>query len=403
MSKSKGNVIDPLDVRNGVTLKELQATLEGGNLDAHEIAKAAAGQAADFPAGIPACGVDALRFALCAFTSNSGGSINLDVKRVVGYKKFCNKIWNAVKFVLMSIGPSYTPTPGGGASADDSTADRWIRSRLAATTKDVNEGMKAYDFRKVTTAIYAFWMYDFCASYIEWVKPVIMSDTASDADKAASRAGLYDCCEQALRLISPFMPFISEELWQRLPRTSGDTSPSICVSRFPTDSSAYNPDLEVSVKFVQKVVDTCRSMKADFSIKSSVLAEVFIRPSDAEQKAILEKMMTEITTLAKITATIIDGATAAPAGCSISTADRAEIHMQVAGLVDIGAELEKAKVELAKLHDKVAQITEVLEGPQAAKADAAFLEKKRSDLGKATADVKAKTNAIAGFAKLMGK
>jgi valyl-tRNA synthetase len=208
MSKSTGNVVDPMDVRNGVTLKALNKSLLGGNLSEKEVKKAQAGQQADFPNGIPQCGVDALRFGLCAFLSRSGGDINLDVQRVVGYREFCNKIWNAIKYVLMSLGDNYTPPSTEASSGKESAADKWILSRLAHTVDVVNVGFKAYDFQNVTTTIHSFWLYDFCGTYMEWAKPVIMSE-GDNAAKQCCRATLYTCADCALKLISPFMPFLT--------------------------------------------------------------------------------------------------------------------------------------------------------------------------------------------------
>jgi valyl-tRNA synthetase len=182
MSKSLGNVIDPRDVINGVTLKDLQATLLSGNLDAKEIKKAQDGQAADYPDGIPECGTDALRFALCSYTSQ-GRDINLDVKRVEGYRKFCNKLWNAIRLVFivfsennrfrfaqMQLGDDFVPAKD--VLQSKTGIDKWILSRLADCVETCTTGFKTYDFPAVTTAIYNFWLYELCDVYLETVKPV---------------------------------------------------------------------------------------------------------------------------------------------------------------------------------------------------------------------------------------
>jgi len=370
MSKSTGNVIDPMDVRNGVTLKRLNESLLGGNLSDKEVKKAQAGQKADFPDGIPECGVDALRFGLCAFLSRSGGDINLDVNRVIGYRQFCNKIWNAIKFVLMALGPEYTASASATLSGKESAADRWILSRLADAVGTANVGMKTYDFQSVTQAIHSFIQYDFCSTYMEWVKPVVFADGGSDA-KTCSRAVLYTCTDALLKLMHPFMPFLTEELWQRLPRRAGDTTPSICVANYPTDVSTRDEQLEADTAVVNGVVDLCRSMKASYSIKSSEKGvKVYLKPGASASG--VANMLGEIQTLARVDATILAASDAAPAGCGVALYDGTEIHMMIKGLVDIPTELAKLKKELERLEKAISKDTAFLgsEGANKMKAKA---------------------------------
>ena len=370
MSKSTGNVIDPMDVRNGVTLKKLKESLMGGNLSEKEIKKAQSGQEQDFPNGIPECGVDALRFGLCAFLSRSGGDINLDVNRVIGYRQFCNKIWNAIKFVLISLGAGYKAGASAAASGKESAADRWILSRLAYTVATVNTGMKTYDFQSVTQSIHSFIQYDYCSTYMEWLKPVMMAEGDSEA-KTTSRATLYTGADCLLKLISPFMPFLSEELWQRLPRRQGDTTPSICVADFPTDTSARDEQLEADTAVVNGIVDMCRSMKASYSIKSSEKGvKVYLKPGASASG--VKTMLGEIQTLARVDAVILSASDAAPAGCGVAVYDGTEIHMMIKGLVDIKLELAKLEKELDRLSKAVTKDHAFLasEGANKMKAEA---------------------------------
>uniref|UniRef100_A0A8C1RWU6 valine--tRNA ligase n=1 Tax=Cyprinus carpio TaxID=7962 RepID=A0A8C1RWU6_CYPCA len=250
MSKSLGNVIDPLDVITGISLEGLYAQLMDSNLDPLEIEKAKQGQKSDYPSGIPECGTDALRFALCAYTSQ-GRDINLDVNRILGYRHFCNKLWNAVKFLCGS----------------ESVSDRWILSRLSAAVALCDSGFQAYDFPTITTAIYNFWLYELCDVYLESVKPVL-SRTDSEGQKQADicRQTLYTCLEVGLRLLSPIMPFVTEELFQRLPRRRAqDSPPSICVTPYP-ETSEVSRGQRSSMEFVMSVVKTIRSLRADYNL-----------------------------------------------------------------------------------------------------------------------------------------
>lgn len=165
MSKSLGNVIDPLDVINGITLEALQARLLTGNLDPREVVNAQEGQKQDFPNGIPECGSDALRFTLLAYTS-AGRDINLDILRVDGYRKFCNKLWNAVRFARLKLGDDYTPRNELTLTGRESTADLWILSKLNKAIKETNKNLDQMNFMAATTSVHQFWLYELCDVYL---------------------------------------------------------------------------------------------------------------------------------------------------------------------------------------------------------------------------------------------
>lgn len=164
MSKSLGNVIDPMDVINGISLEDLHSQLSDGNLDPKEIEKAKLGQKQDYPEGIPECGTDALRFALCAICS--GRDINLDILRVQGYRFFCNKIWNATRFALTYFPNDFEAPNNFKLVGNESNMDLWMLSKLASASIDANKGFETYDFGLITTAIYNVWLYDLCDVYL---------------------------------------------------------------------------------------------------------------------------------------------------------------------------------------------------------------------------------------------
>lgn len=229
MSKSLGNVIDPMDVINGISLEGLHAQLLESNLDPREFEKAKAGQKQDFPNGIPECGTDAMRFALCSYLTQAR-DINLDILRVQGYRFFCNKLWNATKFALMYFenGEKYQVIEQ--LTATESKVDLWILSRLSNAIVVSNKSFETYEFAPATQVCYSFWLYDLCDNYLECLKTIFA--TSDEAAKAIARRVLYTCLDLGLRLLSPFMPFITEELFQRLPRFNTDIE-SICVAPFP--------------------------------------------------------------------------------------------------------------------------------------------------------------------------
>jgi valyl-tRNA synthetase len=229
MSKSLGNVIDPMDVINGISLEGLHQQLIDSNLDPKEIDRAKAGQKQDFPNGIPECGTDAMRFALCSYLTQAR-DINLDILRVQGYRFFCNKLWNATKFALMYFESGQKYDIFDKLTNQESKADLWILSRLSQTIEAVDKAFENYEFANATQSCYSFWLYDLCDVYLECLKPIFLS--GDEEKKATARKILYTCLDLGLRLLSPFMPFITEELFQRLPRNNLDI-PSICVAPFP--------------------------------------------------------------------------------------------------------------------------------------------------------------------------
>lgn len=229
MSKSLGNVINPIDIIEGISLSDLSKTLEKGNLDPSELNIAKKGQKNDYPNGIPQCGTDALRFALCSLSVNSA-SINLDVLQVNGYRRFCNKLWNATRFALMQFGTNFIPNATSKLSGKELLWDLWILEKLDKIIQDCNNGFKSYNFKLVTTSLYNFWWYELCDVYIEKIK-----DMKDEEEKKVSLDVLYTCFDQGLKLLHPIMPYITEELYQRLKRRPDDNIESIMISSYPTD------------------------------------------------------------------------------------------------------------------------------------------------------------------------
>uniref|UniRef100_A0AAY4AF60 valine--tRNA ligase n=1 Tax=Denticeps clupeoides TaxID=299321 RepID=A0AAY4AF60_9TELE len=296
MSKSLGNVIDPLDVITGISLEGLHNQLTDSNLDPLEIEKAKQGQKSDYPSGIPECGTDALRFALCAYTSQ-GRDINLDVNRILGYRHFCNKLWNAVKFAMKALGENFAPLEKSQLSGAESVSDRWILSRLSAAVVLCASGFEAYDFPGITTAIYNFWLYELCDVYLECVKPVLSrSDGDSDAQSQADvcRQTLYTCLDVGLRLLSPIMPFVTEELFQRLPRRSTkDSPPSISVTSYP-ESSEGLIDIEKEVaKLTAKKGELVKQMDklSEKMAKNDYREKVPIKVQEMDAEKVRGKIM----------------------------------------------------------------------------------------------------------------
>ncbi|KAL6782093.1 TSV2 [Auxenochlorella protothecoides x Auxenochlorella symbiontica] len=363
MSKTLGNVIDPVNVIEGISLQDLHASLEGGNLEAAEVARAREGQVQNFPDGIEECGTDALRFALVAYSSQ-GRDVNLDIKRVVAYRHWCNKLWNAIRFAMLNLGEDYAPPEGPISHASLPFACRWVLSRLDAATAEVDRALSAYEFAAATTAVYAFWQYDLCDVFIELSKPVLAKGGAEaaegSAELAATRTTLWTCLETGLRLLHPFMPYVTEELWQRLPRGGAPLpTPSVMLAEYPRASpDARDARAEADMAYLLAVVNRCRSLRADYGLTRERPA-LHVACADGARRALLAASAVELATLTdSASAALLSAGEAPPAGCGVAVVDDATtLYLSLAGILDAGKEVEK----LAKKEAEAAARIEALE------------------------------------------
>uniref|UniRef100_A0A674J2T0 valine--tRNA ligase n=1 Tax=Terrapene triunguis TaxID=2587831 RepID=A0A674J2T0_9SAUR len=350
MSKSLGNVIDPLDVISGITLEGLHAQLLESNLEPAEVERAKQGQKSDYPAGIPECGTDALRFALCAYTSQ-GRDINLDVNRILGYRHFCNKLWNATKFAVRGLGAEFQP-PGA-----ESLIDRWILSRLSLAVELSDAGFRAYDFPAVTTAVYNFWLYELCDVYLECLKPVFAEGGA--AAVTAARCTLYTCLDVGLRLLSPFMPFVSEELFQRLPRRAPHAPPSICVTPYPSPEQ-----VTCGAGFSLGIVRAVRSLRADYNL-TRTRADCFLQCLDSGAADAASRCSAYIRSLSSSgLVRVLGPGEAPPAGCAVAVAsDKCTVHLLLKGLIDAEKEISKLAGKQGELQKQIERLRERMGTP----------------------------------------
>ncbi|VDM97144.1 unnamed protein product [Thelazia callipaeda] len=371
MSKSLGNVIDPLNVIHGISLTELNKMLESGNLDPKELKIAKEGQARDYPHGIPECGTDALRFALMSYTGQ-GRDINLDVLRVQGYRFFCNKIWQASRFTLSQLNSDFIPPSEFHVPEKSSPLDRWILSRLSFAVEISNSEMSNYHFSRVTTALYNFWQYDFCDVFIEGSKPVLADGKSEGAE--ASRKVLYQCLEVGLRLLSPFMPFITEELWQRLPQPLSRKQPkSICIAPYPESEKArfiiYTTSkrkfyscrdeiLENRVAQAMSIIKTVRSLRSDYGLTPKVKSELYVVFLDSSEKATIDDLMSIDFQVFLLDANQINNL---PAGCAqVIVSSTCKVGLLLEGIIDISKEISKLTGKQQKLMAQIHKLEELM-------------------------------------------
>jgi valyl-tRNA synthetase len=356
MSKSLGNVIDPLEVIRGCSLDSLHAKVDGGNLPLKEIQKAKQDLSTDFPDGIPECGSDALRFGLLAYTIQ-GRDVNLDIKRVVGCRQFCNKLWNATRFALQFMS-DFEPT---SALLDElmssgrmAIRDKFMISRLMDACQSLNTLFCNYKFGDAQMAAYSFWLNDLCDIYLELVKPVVY-DTNEENSEArwAAQATLYVSIDSGLRLLHPMMPFVTEELWQRLPgrgKLGSHESETIMLASYPDCQDKYkNPDAEASMAVTMNIVKACRSLRSSYNIHNKVLATFYIKVAPSVEQ-FARSQVSDIMTLAKANCIYINiNERDIPKAVGIVIVDDlTTVWMDLAGIVDYASEIKKLEKNLSK-------------------------------------------------------
>ncbi|ERN14543.1 hypothetical protein AMTR_s00038p00088230 [Amborella trichopoda] len=362
MSKSLGNVVDPLDVINGITLEGLQKKLEQGNLDKNELLVAREGQVKDFPGGIAECGADALRFALVSYTAQSD-KINLDIQRVVGYRQWCNKLWNAIRFAMSKLGSDYIP-PEKLVIESLPFSCKWILSVLNGAISRTILALESYDFSGATSAVYSWWQYQLCDVFIEVIKPLFTSDLKSESLKKATRDTLWVCLDNGLRLLHPFMPFVTEELWQRLPQHAGSISrkESIMMSDYPSVVEEWtNEEIENEMNLIESTVRSIRSLRTLLPPNERhERRPAFVLCKTNAVAGIIKQHELEISTLATLSSIkVLTENDATPVGCAVNIVnEHLSVYLQVQGFLNAEAErekLRKRKEELQRHQENLAQ------------------------------------------------
>jgi len=405
MSKSLGNVIDPMEVINGCSLQSLLSKLEQGNLPEKEIKKAKEGQSKDFPDGIPEVGADALRFGLVAYTTQ-GRDISLDISRLVGYRNFCNKLWNVTRLTLGNIPSDFAP----GASVDAMVADIlanpsakkqdvWILARLNEAAKACNENFAAYEFGKLTDAVYGFWLYDLCDNYIEMVKSVVYG--TDEKAKAVAHQVLYVCLETGLRMLHPIMPFVTEELWQRLPGGHGDLE-TIMLAPYPEFNEAWaNSTVEADMKVIQQVITNTRSMRASYNLTHKQKSKTYLLSSNAETHAMVQAYTSSIFDLADAESVECLFNQALPKGCGVSVVnEKLQVALLLTGLVDASTEIKKAQKNLQPLQKILETLEKKMADPKYEKTPDNVREKDAAKKVATAEKIKALDAIIADFKTL---
>ncbi|EMR82559.1 putative valyl-trna synthetase protein [Botrytis cinerea BcDW1] len=345
MSKSLGNVIDPQDV--------IQA----------EVEKAKKYQKTAFPDGIPECGTDALRFALVSYTTG-GGDIAFDIKVIHGYRKFCNKIYQATKYVVGKLPADFVPNKTAKLTGKESLSERWILHKMTMAAKEINQNLEDREFMRSTAAVYQYWYNQLCDVYIENSKAILQDGT--DEEKRSATDTLYTALEGALTMIHPYMPFLTEELWQRLPRRPEDKTPSIVLAKYPVyEAELDDPASEEAYELVMAVSKGIRSLMSEYSLKDE--GKVFVQAYDTTSHSTITSQVQSIKSLSGkgvSSLEVLSSTDARPAGCvvfSISSATAVFLHVK--GRVNIDGEIEKAAKKLEKTRTGIEKQRKLLDDP----------------------------------------
>lgn len=353
MSKSKGNVLDPIDLIDGIDLESLVAKRTTGLMNPKDAAKIEKATRKEFADGIEAFGTDALRFTFTSLAS-TGRDINFDIKRIEGNRNFCNKIWNATRFVLMNcVDKAGNELPIDKAANKQlwELPEKWIMSRLNSTIASIHEAMATYRFDLMSQAIYEFIWNEYCDWYVELAKSALNDDSVSDDRKAQIRYVLIHVLEVAMRFSHPIMPYLTESLWQTVvPLIDRKTTDSIVIADFPmANADDISRETEQDMAWLQALIGAVRNIRGEMKLGNAVRLPVLLQGVNDAEQASLSRIANQFKALAKVeTLTIVAEGDETPLSSS-SMVGQVKVLVPMKGLIDPTAELNR----LAKVSEKL--------------------------------------------------
>ena len=352
MSKSKGNVLDPIDLIDGISLDALLAKRTANLMQPQLAAKIDKATRKQFPDGILGYGTDALRYTFYSLAS-TGRDIKFDIGRIEGYRNFCNKIWNASRYVLSHAEGHDLLSDRG----EDSLADRWIKSRMASTLQVVDNAYAQYRFDLASQALYDFVWNEFCDWYLELSKPVLWDEDTNAIAALGTRQTLISVLEQSLRMLHPFMPYLTEEIWQSISPFAGTQGASIMLAPWPTDSAEQiDEESESEIEWLKTIIIAIRTIRAEANIPPSTELNVLVSHASEQDKARLKRNTAYLAKLAKVSQLTALSPDEEPPPSLMALCGELEIRVPMAGVIDIDQELLRLDKEITKYESELARL-----------------------------------------------
>ncbi|OGT67219.1 MAG: valine--tRNA ligase [Gammaproteobacteria bacterium RIFCSPLOWO2_01_FULL_47_190] len=357
MSKSKGNILDPLDLIDGIDLESLVKKRINGMMQSHLAEKIEKATRKQFPEGIAAYGTDSLRFTFASLATH-GRDIRFDVGRIGGYRNFCNKLWNATRYVIMNVESQSIDINNG--NREFGLAERWINTRLAQTIEEVITAINTYRFDLATQALYEFTWDEYCDWYLELSKTILNDSDSSEALKRGTLYTLINVLEFLLRLLHPFIPFITEELWQRITPMINKQAKTIMLQAYPArDEIECDKETIEMINWVKSFILAVRRIRAERDISPGKPLAVKVKDGNQREKIWLKDYMQYMKSLARIDS--ISEIDTAPDDAVFALAGDMTVLVPLADLIDPRAELERLEKEIDKLNNDKQRIHSKLE------------------------------------------
>jgi valyl-tRNA synthetase len=386
MSKSKGNVLDPIDLIDGIDLEALVSKRTSSMMQPQQAAKIERATRKQFPDGIPGYGTDALRYTFYSLAS-TGRDIKFDLGRMEGFRNFCNKLWNAARYVLMNT-EGFDPA----APSHRSEADEWILSRLQTTITETASSIEQYRFDHAAQTLYDFVWNEYCDWYLELSKPVLWDDTSSNELRQGTLRTLLEVLETILRLMHPLMPFITEEIWQNVAPRLGINGDSIMLAQWPeADHELINGDAEAEMEWLKSIIVAVRTIRSESNIPPGDELGLILGNTVADDSARVTRHKQALAKLAKVASiTIAKSGEEQPPTLS-ALAGTIEVMVPMAGVIDVDKELARLDKELDRLTAERGRLAGKLSNDNfVARAPADVVDKERAKL----ADIETSISSI---------
>ncbi len=383
MSKSKGNVLDPLDIIDGIDVESLVAKRTTGLMQPKQKSRIEKLTRAEFPQGIPAFGTDALRFTFASLAT-TGRDIRFDLGRVEGYRNFCNKLWNASRYVLMNTEAHADELAAAGTPG---LADRWIRSRFRHALDRVHESFGLYRLDLAAQAIYEFVWHEFCDWYLELAKPTLQTGDA--ATRAATRQTLVEVLEATLRMMHPLMPFITEEIWGRVAPLAGIDGETVMLADYPNSADwVADSEAEREIGWLQRFVLGVRQIRGEMNIAPGRPLPVLMQEASASDVELLGRHRAYLTALANLESVEVLDGTRKPPPAAAALLGTTRLLVPMAGVIDVDQELARLGKQIGKLQTDLGKTRAKLDNPRFVEnAPADVVEKERRRAADMTASV----------------